>query len=260
MEPKVSFITAVKNRAKELEEMLPSLISQDMPEWEAIIVDDHSEEPIKEAVEKFQDERIHYFRLPDNQTGISHGRNYAIQQAHSNIMIIADGDDINEPNRARVTYEEMTKNNYDVFYGGIRDFSEKGKTDRLLQPFNAELLPMFNYLTNASSAFRRDKFIQLGKFDPEFVVCEDFDLYLRFLNAKCKFGYTEEVIVNYRVSPTSTSATKFTLLHEYFMKARIKNKIPPFQIEEVKKYALPYFAEKLVTSWRALYKDDRVEK
>jgi hypothetical protein len=43
------------------------------------------------------------------------------------------------------------------------------------------------------------------------------------------------------------------------MKARIKNNIPPFDIEEVKKYALPYFAEKLITDWRALYKDDRFE-
>lgn len=260
MGPKVSFITAVKNRAQELSEMLPSLIKQDIQEWEAIIVDDHSKEAIKETVGKFQEERFRYYKLPDDKTGISHGRNFAIDKACSNIMIIADGDDINEPARARITYEEMIKNNYDVFYGGVRDFSpgQEGK-DRLLQPFNAKLLPMFNFLTNASSAFLRAKFLELGGFDPSFVVCEDFDLYLRFLNAKCKFGYTQEILVNYRNSSISTSATKFALLHEYFMKARIKNNIPPFDLDESKNYALPFFADKLLHSeqWRNLYIDDR---
>jgi len=260
MESRVSFIAAVKNRAEELDEMLQSLIRQDIQEWEAIIVDDHSTEPIKETVEKFQEKRFHYFELPEDQTGISHGRNLAIDMAKSNIMIIADGDDVNEPLRARVTYEFMTKNYCDVFYGGIRDFvpGQKGKI-RLLQPFHEKLLPMFNFLTNASSAFRRDKFLKLGRFDPNFVVCEDFDLYLRFLNSKCKFCYTQEILVNYRNSHESTSATKFALLHEYFMKARIKNNIPSFDIDDAKNYALPYFADRLLNSeqWRELYKDDR---
>ena len=260
MEPKVSFITAVKNRAQELDEMLQSLIKQDIAEWELIIVDDHSTEPIQETVEKFNEERFHYYKLPENTTGISYGRNLAIDMAKSNIMIIADGDDINEPNRARVTYDHMTQNNCDVFYGGIRDFTPgKEDKDRLLQPFNEKLLPMFNFLTNASSAFRRDKFLKLGKFDSNFIVCEDFDLYLRFLNNQCKFCYTKEILVNYRNSSTSTSATKFKLLHEYFMKARIKNNIPPFNLDEAKSYALPYFADKLLNSpqWHDLYIDDR---
>lgn len=266
MEPKVSFITAVKNRAMELEETLDSITKQNIPKWEAIIVDDHSDDPVLETVEKFKEERFHYYKLPNDKTGISNGRNFAIDKAKSNIMIMADGDDINEPNRARVTYDDMTRNNYDVYYGGIRDFSpdqkyQEGKK-RLLQPFNEKLFPMFNFLTNASAAFRRDKFLEIGGFDPEFIVCEDFDLYLRFMNAKCKFGYTEEILVNYRNSPNSTSATKFKLLHEYFMKARIKNNIPPFDLDEAEKYALPFFADKLLHSeqWRGLYKDDRYQE
>jgi len=260
MVPKVSFITSVKDRTRELTEMLSSLIKQDIQDWEAIIVDDHSQEPIKETVEKFQDARIHYYELSGDKTGISNGRNLAIEKARSNIMVIADGDDINEPIRARVTHEEMTKNNYDVFYGGIRDFIP-GKKEKVrpLQPFNANLLPMFNFLTNTSCSFRRDKFIEVGKFDPDFIVCEDFDLYLRFLNAKSNFGYTQEILVNYRNSDASIIGTKYKLLHSYFMKARIKNKIPPFDIENVRKYAIPYFREKLNKDkrWRDLYKDDR---
>lgn len=263
MEPKVSFITGVKNRVSELEEMIQSLIDQDIPEWEAIIVDDHSSEPIKEAVEKFNDERIHYYKLPEGKTGISYARNMAIEMAKTNIMIIADSDDINLPSRARTTFEIMEKENGDVYYGRVRDFGpDREEKNRLIQPFDKNLLPMFNFLTNASAAFRRDKFIQLGKFDPEYIVFEDYDLYLRFLNADCKFCYSQDVVVKYRNSSTSISAEKYHLLHEYFMKARIKNKIPPFDLKESAKYALPYFADKLLNSpqWHELYVDDRFSK
>src|SRR3990167_5534488 len=122
MNPKVSFITGVKNRSKELREMIQSLINQDITDWEAIIVDDHSDEPIKEVVESFKDSRLHYFRLPENMTGISNARNFAITKAQSEILLTADGDDINEPNRAHITYDLMTKNNYDVFYSNMYDY------------------------------------------------------------------------------------------------------------------------------------------
>ena len=257
-QPIVSFITAVKDRQAELKEMLESLIKQDIEDWEAVIVDDHSKEPIKEVVEKFQEKRFHYFKLPKDKTGISNARNLAIEKAKSNIMLTADGDDINEPSRAKITYEIMTKKHCDVFYSRVRDFipGQKGVA-RELQPFHEKLLPMFNFMTNASCAFLRDKFLKLGGFDPNFIVCEDFDLYLRFLNSGAKFCYTQKILVNYRNSPEGISSKKYSLLHKYFQKARIKNKIPPFDIEKVKKYALPSFAEDILTKHRKLFGDDR---
>ncbi|MEK7142640.1 MAG: glycosyltransferase [Patescibacteria group bacterium] len=260
MDPKVSFITGVKNRSEELKEMIESLLKQDMPEWEAIIVDDHSDEPIKELVESFHDPRLNYFRLPENMTGISNARNFAVSKARAEILLTADGDDINEPDRARVIYDLMAKNNYDVFYSNMYDYfpAKNKKIKRKFQPFNAALFKMFNFMTNPGTAFRKSKFLEVEGFDPGFVVSEDYDLWLRILNAGAKFGYTEKILVNYRYSANSLSRASLSRIHDYVMKTRIKNKIPPFDIGEIKKYALPEIAEQVLSKrGREVWQDDR---
>jgi len=263
VKPKVSFITGVKNRAPELKEMLQSLIQQDMPEWEAIIVDDHSYEPIEKVVKEFNDERLHYYRLPKEEKGICYGRNLAVSMAQAEIMLTADGDDISRSHRARTTYEIMTKNNCDVFYCNLEYFiaEENKKWTTTFQPFNAELFKIFNFVTNPGTAFKKGKFLEIGGFDPEFKLSEDYDLWLRMSNAGAKFCYTKEILVNYRRGPESTSTKNFGQMHEYIQKTRIKNHIPPFNIEDVEKYALPEIAKNILSEkGRLLWQDDRFKK
>lgn len=244
--------------------MIESLLGQDMPEWEAIIVDDHSDEPIKEVVESFKDPRLHYFLLPENMTGISNGRNFAVNKAQAEILLTADGDDINEPSRARITYDEMTQNNYDVFYGRIYDFfpEENKKIEHTFQSFIPDLFKMFNFITNPSTAFRKSKFLEAGGFDPEFIVSEDYDLWLRMSNYGNKFGCTEQILVDYRYSSSGLSRTSLSRAHEYVMKARVKNKVPPFNIDDVRKYTSSEIAEKVLSKNGCIvWQDDRfVEK
>ena len=210
MQPKISFITAVKNRSKELNEMLQSLIKQDMQDWEAIIVDDHSTEPIKSVVESFNEPRFRYYRLPDNLKGVSNARNYAVEHANSEIMLTADGDDINWPARAHVTYEEMEKTGCDVFYSHlIIYFSDEDKRyDYPFQPFNADLFRMVNFITNPSTAFRKDAFMKAGGFDPSFSLSEDYDLYLRILKNDGKFSGSPLVLAEYRMGNKNVTVEK----------------------------------------------------
>lgn len=262
MSPKVSFITGVRDRPEELKEMIQSLIDQDMPEWEAIIVEDHSSDPIKEVVASFNDDRIKFFQLPEGQTGVSNARNLAISQAQAEILLTADGDDISRPQRARVTYETMIKNQLDAFYSNLEYFnSEENKRWTVnFQPFVAELLPMFNFITNPGSAYRKDMVLKVGGFDPNFVLSEDYDVWLRFLKAGAKFGCSEEILVNYRRNSGSTSIKKFDETHDYIQKARIKNDFPPMNIEDVVHLAKPEIAVDILSEkGRKLWPDDRYE-
>jgi glycosyltransferase involved in cell wall biosynthesis len=260
MDPKVCFITGVKNRSKELEEMIQSVLSQDMAEWELIIVDDHSDEPIEKSVEKFSDARIKFFKLPVGQNGISHARNLAVSHAAAPILLTADGDDISRPQRARRTCEIMAKENADVFYSDLEYF-ESGTNKRwtkIFQPFNPQLFRMFNFMTNPGTAFTKEIFLKAGGFDPSFVLSEDYDLYLRMLNLDAKFAYTDEILVNYRRDSGSASIKKYDQTHDYIMKARIKDNITPFNIEDAKRYALPEIAKNILSeNGKKLWQDDR---
>ncbi|MFA6492735.1 MAG: glycosyltransferase [Patescibacteria group bacterium] len=260
MTPKVSFITGVKNRSNELKETIQSFLDQDMPDWEALIVNDHSDEPIEEVVKSFKDDRIFYFELPEGETGICHARNLAIKNAKSDIMLTADGDDINRPQRARVTYEIMTENQGDAFYCNLEYFiaEEEKRWTTTFQPFNPNLFQMFNFMTGAGTAFRRSKCLEVGGYDPEFSLSEDYDMFLRIFNAGGKFCYTEEILVNYRRNPGSVSIKNFDKMHDFIMKTRIKNNIPIIDIDDAKKYALPEIAENILSpDGRKLWQDDR---
>lgn len=262
MEPKISFITAVRDRSEAFKEMLSSLVNQDMPEWEALIVDDHSVEDVKKIVKDFNDDRMKYFRQEEGKRGISHARNLAVSQAKTDILLTADGDDISRPQRARVTYEIMTKNSCDAFYSNLEYFiaEEDRRWTPVFQPFNAELFKMFNFMTNPGTAYRKDVFIKAGGYDPEFVLSEDYDLWLRILNNGGKFCYTREILVDYRRSPGSVSLGKPDELHQFIMKTRIKNRIPPFDISDVKQFAEPTIADYILSNGgRRVWKDDRYE-
>jgi GT2 family glycosyltransferase len=157
----------------------------------------------------------------------------------------------------------MIIKHYDVFYSPLMDFipEENRKVRHTFQPFNAKLLKIFNFVMNPSAAFSKEMFDRVGQFDPTFEISEDYDLYLRMLNSGAKFGCTDKILVNYRRSPASISVNKFPLMHEYVMKCRIKNGIPPFDIEDVKKYASSEIIESVLSkSGRKLWRDDRYNK
>lgn len=255
---KVSFITAVKNRSNELREMLESLINQDMLEWEAIIVDDHSTEPVKQVVEDFKESRFRYLSMPENLTGVSNARNLAIKNAQSDILITADGDDINWPARAHVIYEYMTKNKCDLFYSHVVIYFPNNNKhyDYPFQPFNPDLYRMFNFITNPGTAFRKDIFTKVGGFDPNFILSEDYDLYLRILNAGGKFCYSNLVLAEYRIGTQNATVEKRAMLHEFIQKARIKNNLPPVNIDNIKKYAENEIADNVLYE-REIWQDDR---
>lgn len=259
---KISFITGVKNRSKDLKEMIRSVISQDMDDWELIIVDDHSAEPINKVVQSFDDSRIKYFKQIDGKNGICEARNLAIKNAQSDILLTADGDDVNRPNRASATYEIMMKNNCDVFYSNLEYFiAEENKRWTVpFQPFDAKLFKMFNFITNPGTAYKKEAVIRAGGFDPEFKLSEDYDLYLRILNNGGKFCYTDEILVDYRRSNQSVSISKFSEMHDYIMKTRIKNGINPFDINEVKDYAVAELSKNILSEeGLKLWSDDRYE-
>ena len=68
-----------------------------MDDWEAIVVDDHSDqENVEKVVKDLVDSRICYVRQKLNQTGEAAG-SLAIHNAQTNILITLDSDDLNYP-------------------------------------------------------------------------------------------------------------------------------------------------------------------
>ena len=88
---KYSIIVPVYNRPDEVDELLESLCSQTLKDFEVIIVEDGSQKPCKDVCDKYADILdLHYYNKENSGPGQS--RNYGVERAKGNYVIILDSD------------------------------------------------------------------------------------------------------------------------------------------------------------------------
>lgn len=261
--PGVTFIVPVRNRVAELRVALASCLAQTFDEWEAVILDDHSDEPVDAVVRAFADPRFRYQRQQSGRSGVASAREAATALARSDILITLDGDDINHPQRAGRCLKLLEGDTPRLIYTRVRLFSSGSPHSRLkpiLQPFNAPLLERFNFITNPGTAFNRAAYVAAGAcYDSSLAMAEDYELYLRMSRAGVSIEAIDEEHVCYRKHPGSTTAGQQAALHAAIMQVRRKHAVPPFPLEAIAAHALPELTHNLLTNpaSRALWSDDR---
>ena len=88
---KYSIVVPVFNRPDEVDELLASLCSQTLTDFEVIIVEDGSKNPCKDVCDKYASILdLHYYDKENSGPGQS--RNYGVERAHGEYVIILDSD------------------------------------------------------------------------------------------------------------------------------------------------------------------------
>ena len=88
---KYSIIVPVYNRPDEVDELLQSLCSQKLKDFEVIIVEDGSQKPCKDVCNKYADILdLHYYYKENSGPGQS--RNYGAERASGQWLIVLDSD------------------------------------------------------------------------------------------------------------------------------------------------------------------------
>jgi len=186
----VSAIIVTYNRKSFLKEAIDSVLAQSyfhkFPlDWELIIVDDGSTDGTSKLVEDYQlsQNNIHYYFLEHG--GVSRARNFGIKKAKGKFIGFLDSDDLWLKDKIQIqlsylkafpqakfclTEEIWIRNNRRVNQG----LKHKKYSGWILE----KVLPLC-LLSLSSSLFRRNLFEEIGPFDENFPVCEDYDLGLR---------------------------------------------------------------------------------
>lgn len=111
--PFFSIIIPTYNRAREIGRCISSVVNQSFKEWEAIVIDNYSEDNTEDIVKSFNDDRIHYFKN-HNYGVISVSRNFGLDRAIGEWICFLDSDDEWLPNKLEVIYNYV--NRYDIIY------------------------------------------------------------------------------------------------------------------------------------------------
>lgn len=232
-----SIIMPTYNRSNIINQAIDSIIGQNFKDWELIIVDDHGTDSTREVISQIKDSRIKYFYLKKN-CGPGLARDFGIKKADGKIIVLTDSDDINCPNRLQLTYDEFqNRHSSDIIYARSDRLDTKGTiSHRPTCDFNPELLKYYNFISNVTTAFRKECFLRTKGYDPRLRTSEDYDLWLTFLEQNYKFAFIDRSLVLQKIHPQSvTSQTDFEERKKNLAYVRQKHHLNVPKPEQVKK-------------------------
>ena len=113
---KYSIIVPVFNRPDEVDELLESLSSQTLRDFEVVIVEDGSQVPCKDVCDKYANILdLHYYFKENSGPGQS--RNYGVERAQGEYVIILDSDAVTPPGFMQAIDDELKRQPTDAWGG-----------------------------------------------------------------------------------------------------------------------------------------------
>jgi glycosyltransferase involved in cell wall biosynthesis len=211
MKPAISVIMTVFNAGAYLRDAVDSILSQTLRDLEFIIVNDGSTDDTENIIRSFSDPRIIYMANPVN-IGQTSSLNKAISISKGEYIARMDADDISFPGRLAEQFEYHEKNPSVAVVGTWHQ--EIDKRGRLIRKCFFPEFPTvkarltFSRLAGWASVshptvmMRRAVFDEIGYYDPEYSICQDYDLWLRIVR-KYPIENIPKVLFGYRVHGSS---------------------------------------------------------
>ena len=197
--PKVSVIIPTYNRAWAIRRSVESVLGQTFQDFELLIVDDGSTDQTPEILQTFQ----HHPHIQITRTanrGVSLARNTALKKARGEWIAFLDSDDEWTPHKLQCQWDYLQKwPQLKVIHGeeiwirrGVR-VNPKQKHAKSGGELFQKCLPLC-LISPSAVMIHRKVFRQIGLFDPQMTVCEDYDLWLR-MTPFYRVGFVAEPIV-----------------------------------------------------------------
>ena len=204
-ESKVSIVVPAYNAAEFLEDTLESAIAQTHKNIEVLVIDDGSQDSTAEVAGRFSPP-VRVIRT-ENQ-GVAMARNTGIKEATGDFIAFLDADDLWEPDKLRLQLNRID-DVHRLVYSNTLSFGTESLANMNIS--GGELLPsgeireqliQRNFIPTSSVLMDRQIALEIGGFNPEIPVCDDWDCWLRAL-ALTRARYVDQPLVRYRVHPSS---------------------------------------------------------
>lgn len=218
--PLISVLVPCYNRERYIEEALLSILQQDYPNFELIVVDDGSQDASAEKIEALRQQYDFQFYRQDNQ-GVSAALNTALSHARGEFVATPDSDDIMLPGHLSrqaaylEAHSEVGCVGGKVVYvdeQGRRIKSEKATGVRRFT-FD-ELLSTAHAVGGGTAMYRYSVLQQVGRYDPEIRI-QDFQITLKIAHS----GYGVDVLPDlgtlYRQHPGNLSKAAYKRQFDY---------------------------------------------
>jgi len=234
--PLVSVVVRTISRPNVLREALICIRNQTYQNIESIIVEDGPEISKSMIFKEFQDLNIKYFSTKE-RIGRCKAGNLGLEKTSGKYIAFLDDDDLFFPEHIEVLVSNLEKNRdfsaaYSISFEtpikieSINPYIYKELFHNVIyrQPFNRLTLFYHNYIPIQTMMFNRKLYEELGGFDENLDLLEDWNLWVRY-SLKTDFLFVPKLTSVYRVPADSEERRKRQLrLNEALKFVREKHK------------------------------------
>lgn len=207
--PKISIITPSYNQGQFIEETIRSVLLQNYPNIEYIIIDGGSTDGSIEVIRKYERWITYWVSEPDD--GQTNAINKGFQKATGEIVAWLNSDDFYTPGALfSVAKAFLEKPNADVIYGNIKTVGVKTLKfpNICLNKYSRKRLFYSNYIPQPASfisinALRKVKFL-----DERFDYIMDYDLWMRLGKENVIFHYIPKTLAYFRFHRNSKTVSQ----------------------------------------------------
>jgi glycosyltransferase involved in cell wall biosynthesis len=216
--PRISIVTPSLNQAEFLEETICSVLSQEYPNLEYIIIDGGSNDGSTDIIKRYASRLRHW--VSERDRGQSHAINKGFVQATGSIYGFLNSDDLLNPGAlfavARA-FASIRDRMSIISFAGVH-FDATGDLRRYDPPKTPSLL---KWLDTTSSLFQpatfwtSDLYKSIGGFREDLTYLFDKDFFLKavFINGMYS-AFPDKVVAKFRIHPHSKTST----LHQVMLR------------------------------------------
>ena len=207
---KFSLVTISYNQGRYLEEALNSVLTQDYPEIEYIVVDPGSTDGSRELIERYSGRLTHILFEPDR--GAADGLNKGFRRATGEIFGFLNSDDMLLPGAIlEVSRIFQEQSDCDIVMGNGFMVNAQGRRIRSIRAADFTV-PRYFYGAAAwlqqSTFFRRRAFEAVGGFNPGNRSCWDGELIVEMVLKGARVTYLNRDLSLFRVHAQSITGSR----------------------------------------------------
>jgi glycosyltransferase involved in cell wall biosynthesis len=208
-EPLVSIITPSYNQADFLRATINSVLDQDYPRIEYIIVDGGSSDGSVEIIKEYQD-RISWW-VSEKDQGQTDAINKGFERATGELFAWINSDDVLHPQAVSEAVKFMSENpEVGLVYGDLNFIDQNGIT---IGSFNAKqtnykkLRRGWVHVPQPAAFWRADLWKKIGSLDPSLFFAMDYDLWIKLASLAPVHYHEGSLWADFRIHDGSKTIT-----------------------------------------------------
>lgn len=213
----VSIVTANYNGSRYLAQAIESVLRQSHEHFEHIIVDDGSTDGSRQIIDDYcaRDSRIKAIYLPSNR-GVAAARNEGIAQSAGAFLTFLDADDTWDREKIRkqvAVFHEKPEAGLVVTDASLIDEHGRPRNARKRRKQSKQgRISLLDYLSgkcllSINAMTRRECLDACGHFNPNYVIGEDYELWMR-ITREYEYYFLNEALHHYRIHGDNATRDK----------------------------------------------------